>query len=153
MKIIKHLGFIILLLATTTTFAQPAQKKKEKIKALKIGFLTEQLDLTPAESEKFWPIYNHFQAAKKSLMSRPLKSKVENMSDAELNQLLQDQLDRQEQVIALRRKLIQDLKPVLPLKKIVMLEFAEKKFKRELLSRMRKKKGIKAKQKGKKKRI
>ena len=69
------------------------------------------------------------------------------MNDAELNQYLQAQLDRQEQILALKRKLIQDLRPVLPLRKIVKLEFVEKKFRRELLHRLGQKKGIKAQKK------
>ena len=147
MRILKHLGMFFLLLAATATFAQPNQKKKAKIKALKIGFFTEHLDLTPAESEKFWPIYNKFEADKQSFGKKPSKPKIESMNDAELNQFLADQLDRQEQMLTLKRKLIQDLRPALPLRKIVKLEFVEKRFRRELLHRLGKKKGIKAREK------
>jgi len=147
MNAIKHLGLLILLLATTVSFAQPTQKKKEKIKALKIGFITEHLELTPSESEKFWPIYNQFEADRHSLGNRNSKPNIETMNDAELNQLLQNQLDRQEQIIALKRKLIQDLRPVLPLRKIVKLQFVERKFKRELLHRLGKNKGKKTREK------
>ena len=30
----------------------------EKLTAYKIAFFTRNLDLTPAEAEKFWPVYN-----------------------------------------------------------------------------------------------
>ena len=33
---------------------------KDKIRAAEIGYLSKQLELTPAEAEKFWPIYNEF---------------------------------------------------------------------------------------------
>jgi len=144
MKILKHLGVFLLLLATAVAFGQPNDKKKEKIKALKIGFITEHLQLTPEESEKFWPIYNAFEAGRHSLGNKPSKHQVDKMNDQELNQLLQEHLNRQEQMLVLKRKLIQDLRPVLPLRKIVKLEFVEKRFRRELLHRLRNKKAKKA---------
>lgn len=32
----------------------------EKIKALKIAFITQRLQLTPEEAQKFWPIYDQY---------------------------------------------------------------------------------------------
>ena len=32
----------------------------EKIQSLKIAFITQKLQLTPDEAEKFWPIYNQY---------------------------------------------------------------------------------------------
>ena len=31
------------------------------MQALKIAFITQRLDLTSAEAEKFWPIYNEYE--------------------------------------------------------------------------------------------
>ena len=50
-----------LFIVLTFCFSTNAQKRKghkEKIKLLKISYLTEQLDLTSLEAEKFWPVYN-----------------------------------------------------------------------------------------------
>lgn len=33
----------------------------EKMKTEKIAFLTSAMDLTPAEAEKFWPVYNDME--------------------------------------------------------------------------------------------
>ena len=41
--------------------AQGKKGSREKIKALKVAYLTEQLNLTSSEAEKFWPIYNRFE--------------------------------------------------------------------------------------------
>jgi hypothetical protein len=35
-------------------------QRQEKIQALKIAFITQKLKLTPAEAEKFWPVYNQY---------------------------------------------------------------------------------------------
>src|SRR6478609_4899475 len=39
---------------------QQNEHAKEKIKAARIGLITQRLGLTPEQAEKFWPIYNEF---------------------------------------------------------------------------------------------
>lgn len=36
-------------------------EQKERMKKLKIAYITEELNLTSVESEKFWPVYNEQQ--------------------------------------------------------------------------------------------
>jgi hypothetical protein len=36
------------------------ETKAEKIQALKIAFITNKLQLTPDEAQKFWPVYNQY---------------------------------------------------------------------------------------------
>jgi len=59
----KYLLFLIALFGSFTfVFAQNANSQRsEKIKALKIAFLTQKLQLTSAEAEKFWPVYNQYE--------------------------------------------------------------------------------------------
>jgi hypothetical protein len=35
--------------------------KAEKIQSLKIAFITQKLQLTPDEAQRFWPVYNQYQ--------------------------------------------------------------------------------------------
>lgn len=50
--------FFLLALAGNIT----AQKtSSEKIQSLKIAFITERLQLTSSEAQKFWPIYNDYE--------------------------------------------------------------------------------------------
>ena len=57
-----------LLLSAAAVVAQPKmgdradlEQKKEKIEAIKVAYLTEELELTVAESQAFWPVYNERQ--------------------------------------------------------------------------------------------
>ncbi|MBA3987465.1 MAG: hypothetical protein H0X63_13050, partial [Flavobacteriales bacterium] len=84
----------LFLLFTLTIHAQG--DKGEKIKALKAAFITQQLNLSSAEAEKFWPIYNSFQERKYALKLREreeIKSKIKNnistMNDEEANAILE----------------------------------------------------------------
>ena len=43
------------------------QSAKDKIEALRIAFISQQLNLTPEEAQKFWPVYNAYRNESESL--------------------------------------------------------------------------------------
>src|SRR5437879_9747223 len=43
---------------------------KEKIKAARIGLITQRLGLTPEQAQKFWPIYNEFSQKRTELVTQ-----------------------------------------------------------------------------------
>ena len=60
MKYIQFILLSIFLSFAINASSQPHEKMKE-IKALKIGFITESLELTQDEAAEFWPVYNLHQ--------------------------------------------------------------------------------------------
>jgi hypothetical protein len=44
-----------------------AQDNGEKIQALKIAFITQKLQLTPSEAQRFWPVYDQYQTEIRNL--------------------------------------------------------------------------------------
>ncbi len=38
-----------------------SDKKQQDIQALKVAFISKELDLTPDEAQKFWPVYNQYE--------------------------------------------------------------------------------------------
>jgi hypothetical protein len=66
-EIMKRTFFILLVSLTFASTAQdvgedaqPDVAVKDKIKAARIGLITQRLSLTPEQAEKFWPLYNEF---------------------------------------------------------------------------------------------
>ena len=43
------------------------QKKQEKIQALYVAYVTQQLALTPEEAQKFWPVHAQFTSELKAV--------------------------------------------------------------------------------------
>ena len=39
----------------------PSDKKTQEIEALKVAFISRDLELTPEEAQKFWPVYNDYE--------------------------------------------------------------------------------------------
>jgi len=117
----------------------------EKMKALKTAHITDQLDLTSAEAEKFWPIYNEFDAKLMELRNKQrgeFKGKlrdgaVNQLSDKEANEMIDKMLDMKTKELTYRKELVANLRGVIPPQKIIKLHRAEESFKRMLLKRLK----------------
>jgi len=123
-----------------------SNEKRAKIKAFKVGYLTEKLSLTSEEAAKFWPVYNDFQERKHALRQevfgdrKKQKKNIDSLSDAELEKMVDSRMELKEKMLALEKKFHIKIKEVLPIKKVFLLGKAEKSFKREIIKRMRKRK-------------
>ena len=136
---------VILVLANSFTFAQGNQEKREKIKALKVAFLTEKLALSSEEAQKFWPIYNAFEEKQFEIRYKKLKglgnqlkdNNEEKISDKEALQLIAQFESYEDELHGLKKKFSKDLLVVLSPKKVILLKKYEDEFNRKLLRQMR----------------
>lgn len=136
---------IIVLLLSVHSFAQPPMgEKKEQIKALKVGFITNELSLTPDEAAKFWPIYNAFDDKQFELRHQKMRAfkdrmndDLDKMSDKEAAALLAQMESNEDELYQNRKKFIASIKGVLPPIKIIKLKKAEDDFNRKLLQQYR----------------
>ena len=151
--------FLILFILSAGVYAQKPNMgnngKKgpnhEKIKALKTAHITQELDLTSAEAEKFWPIYNAFDSKKMILRKEnrsTYKSKIKNggidsLTDKEANEIIDRKLKMKATELEYQKQLISDLRNVIPPTKIIKLQRAEESFKRLLLEQLKHRKGKK----------
>ena len=141
----KKITTLIVLIFTMVSFGQPERgKMREKIKAEKIAFITQQLDLSADEAEKFWPIFNTFEASTEDIKKtylRPMQQKLRgntNVSDTEANKLLDNLIIAENKTYEAKVKLVNDLKSAIPAKKIIKLKAVEEAFNRKLLERLKK---------------
>lgn len=71
----KMITLFTLIIIGTSLQAQPPQKREE-LEALRIAYISKQLELTPAEAEKFWPVYNHFQTLQRNMMREQREKQI-----------------------------------------------------------------------------
>jgi hypothetical protein len=124
------------LFVTNFGFAQKNGEKGERIKALWVAFITQELDLSADESAKFWPIYNEYTETERDLMKskRKLSRKpISEMSDAEMEAQFNQSLNIDEKIIALKRSYYPKLKTAIPASKIAKLPAAEREFKKKII--------------------
>ena len=107
-----------------------------KIEAQKIAFITRFLDLTPEESQKFWPVYNEYSAKEKEM--RPdFKKRPKNLTEEEANEMIDNFFENEQMRLNLIKNYYEKFKMILPAVKVVKLHFAERRFKEELLRRIK----------------
>ncbi|WP_299364305.1 sensor of ECF-type sigma factor [Winogradskyella sp.] len=139
----KKLIPILILFFSLSTFAQGGDKMKERIKAQKIAFISDQLDLSEEEAQGFWPIYNAYEDTVEGIRSseiRTVRMKIRqnpDMSEAEANQLISQLIKAEENILAAKIKLVNDLKKVLSSVKILKLRAVEDQFNKRLLDKLK----------------
>lgn len=147
----KKLALLILILmfGLNKLAAQHNNEKHENFRAYKIAYITQQLDLSPDEAEKFWPLYNAFGKQfyqLKVIGTRDIKRKIkesggmETLSEGKANEYVSILLNTEEEIVKLKKKFYDQLKNVLTPNKILKLYNAENEFNRKLLSEFRKNK-------------
>ncbi|TDP02178.1 sensor of ECF-type sigma factor [Flavobacterium sp. 245] len=144
---IKNILPIILFLVSFSFYAQSGKtdEKREKIKAYKVSFLTTELELTPTEAEKFWPIYNAYDDRQFELRHQKMKAYLERLNDDNINSisekeaavLLSQMESTDKELYLLREKYNSNLKRILSAKKILKLKKSEDDFNRKLLKQYR----------------
>ncbi|RTY95181.1 sensor of ECF-type sigma factor [Flavobacterium sp. GT3R68] len=144
---LKNILLILLLLVSFSSFAQGGRMrgKKEQVKALKVAFLTNELSLSTAEAEKFWPVYNAFDDKQfelrhqkmRAYMDRMDDGSVEKMSEKEAATFLVQMENTEDELYQLRKKFVSNLKGILSPVKIIKLKKAEEDFNRKLLKQYR----------------
>ena len=131
---------ILVLLSSLFATAGIAQKNRsdDRIKAMRVGFITEMLDLTPEEAQQFWPVYNEYESEKRNLRKSHREimrsgKNIEELSDSEVESMINAYLAYEENQLALNKQLVTDLRNVIPAKKIAKLIKAEKAFKEKIV--------------------
>ncbi|WP_340076889.1 sensor of ECF-type sigma factor [Leptobacterium sp. I13] len=146
-KYITFLSVVLFFILVSKTQAQ--EYKRDRIKSLKIAFITEKLSLTTEEAEKFWPVYNTYDDNVYDLRNvklRDIKNKLRNgsfqtMSESDAKKVLDEIEAIESQIHNEQKKLTQNLRSVISAKKIILLKKVEDDFNRELLKRLRERKG------------
>jgi hypothetical protein len=141
------LTFLVLVFCPGLLSAQPGRQQRpltERLESLKIAFITEKLQLSPEESQQFWPLYNQFEAEKDDLKTKVIREGAASpldMDESEADQFLEDYLDLKQQELDLEREYIQKMKSVLPQQKIVLLIRAQRDFQKRILQILRNREG------------
>jgi hypothetical protein len=147
MKVNKLIPLFVLLIAvSSSTFAQRnrfSQEDIDKFRSRKISFITEKLQLTPEEAQKFWPIYN--MAEKENWDNQNKRNEIEfkvntdkgNLSDKEIIDLTKQMVETYKTEGLMREKYNKKYLEVLPPKKVLKLYQSEQEFLRHMFDDFR----------------
>ncbi|GAA3654192.1 sensor of ECF-type sigma factor [Flavivirga jejuensis] len=123
-----------------------AQQQREKIKALKISFITEKLDLTEQEAQQFWPVYNNYDKITSKIkyqdirsVRKEIRNNIDTMTDEKARNLITKLNEAEKTLHKHRMELSSKLLKIISPKKIILLKVAEEDFKRKILDHYKKK--------------
>ena len=137
----KKILLILLITISVNSFAQDSNRQ-DRIKALKIAFITERLELTETEAQKFWPIYNAFDAENQKLRKENAikfrKTDFESMSEQDAKTHLKEMMETDSMRYQLRQEFVSDLLNILPAKKIIILKATEDAFNKRMMEQFKK---------------
>jgi hypothetical protein len=128
-------------------FSQPTGRKfgepwRKELQAEKIAFITTSLDLTPAEAQVFWPVYNERQKKEDAVLEARrniiinMRLNLDKLSEKEISRLSDQFVTTNLDEAKLSQEYHEKYKKILSAKKVMLLYQAEMQFKNKLLNRL-----------------
>ncbi len=139
----------MILLLTPGFNLLKAQEKREnddrwdKFRAEKVSFLTDKLQLTPSEAQKFWPVYNELEQKRweAQKLRRDLEIKVyeaeATLSKKDVIQLTRDYSSSLQKEAEVNVKYNEEFLKVLPPEKVLLLYKSENEFRMHMIRKFR----------------
>ncbi|HEY4786501.1 MAG TPA: hypothetical protein VIH57_10650 [Bacteroidales bacterium] len=142
------LTFVLTIAGVIFCGTSKAQENDEninvsRIQAQRVAFFTERLNLTPGEAEKFWPIYNEYDAKRAKLSAEEnrlinlFKENRASMTDKEIDNDIKKIFETRKAITALNEEYFQKFRQVLPARKVMKLIITETQFRVWLLNKLR----------------
>jgi hypothetical protein len=143
----KFISVCLILLVSAAAFAQQHGQRgnkedwREKVRAEKVAFLTQELSLTEAEAQAFWPVYNDVQEKTREAFKVQWEA-FKKLSDAlesgegSVDALLNDYLAAKAACEKVESDALPRYKQVLPVEKVAKLILAEEKFRHQQIGRL-----------------
>ena len=97
-------------------------KKEEKIQALKIAFITQKLELTSEEAQRFWPVYDRYEGELRQVITEHQNG---------------DAIDAEEKVLNIKKRYRPEFIKVIGQPKMNTLFNAEREFRGVLVRHLK----------------
>ncbi len=143
----RTLLMMLLCASSLTAFAQEddlqlPDDRIQEIKTQKIAFLTQRMDLSPEDAQKFWPVYNQYDkevdAVRKDMREFHKNLKHDDqITEGEAATAIDKELGARQKELDIRKKYATEFSKTIGAIKTMRLGKAEREFNRELLKRVR----------------
>jgi len=139
---------LALLLTTFLSFGQHNKESREKIKALKVAYLTQELKLNAIEAQQFWPLYHKHKEKIENYQEKGRSKfrkfrKLENLEEVEAKKLVFLKATLDKKIIIEKELFISEVSAFLSYNKIMKLYLSEREFARKLMRKYGKGRKIK----------
>jgi len=116
---------------------------RDKIRSAEVAYLAQQLDLTPEEAQKFWPIYNNYTREVEQLIIERRRSRQQDKKDdAAARQALDKEMDIEQKMLDVRKRYNQEFLKALPARKASNVFKVEREFRGQLIRQLKERNAV-----------
>ncbi|MDG1350857.1 MAG: hypothetical protein P8P80_07150 [Crocinitomicaceae bacterium] len=143
----RNLLMVCMIVSSFPLFAQKKEhknEKKERIEAARVSFVTKKLELTPEESQAFWPLVNEMEAeirtSRKAIKEqfKSVKEEDAKIDDETYKSLLEDMHDQHFLMVKIKNDYSKKIGAIIGYEKAFKFEVeVQKEFKKQLMDRMK----------------
>ncbi|MGM9741000.1 MAG: hypothetical protein ACI3ZP_10395 [Candidatus Cryptobacteroides sp.] len=141
--------FLAVTIAIVLMSAQPSsaccahdKDSHDRMRAERVAYLTAAMDLTPAEAEKFWPVYNDMEKARKEAFRKVMvaydalkKALDEGKPEKEISTLLNRYVEAMKTSRDVEARFTPQLTRIVSVEKVAKLFVGEEEFRRMQIGR------------------
>lgn len=131
------LAAILLAGIQTLSIGQDGARIRERIRAERVAVFTDVLKLNAEEAQVFWPVYNAFLDDRDKIQDEIKGIRRDNLSDAEAEAQVKKHLELRQRELDLEKDLVQKLRKVISMQKIVKIPEAERVFRQNVLEKVK----------------
>ena len=107
---------------------------QKKLNAMRVAFITRELDLSADEAKDFWPVYDAYTAERRTLRKENRSATPKSgMTPVEAEEMIEGSFENDAKEIELKKKYYGQLKGVIPVEKVAKLSAAEREFRKKIL--------------------
>lgn len=110
-------------------------QRRERVETIKIGYITQKLDLTPEEAQRFFPVYNQYAAEIKEVNEA---QRFNNLSE----------LEREDKILSIRKKYNSEFRKAISAEKVNDFFALEKDFRQIVQKELQERKMMRQKMRG-----
>lgn len=133
----RHIPFLLIILSASQGIAQDKQMEnirdargRERIRAAHAAYVTQRLELTPSEAEKFWPVYREYTEKRREIRQQLHDARRSGMDETKLLDL---HLKIKQQELDLEKKYTDRLQKIISPDKVLKLRQAQLDFRKLIL--------------------
>ena len=145
----KNLALVLFtVIISSTLFAQPKdfKERKAKLDAMRVAFITDELELTPEEAQVFWPVFNErnnkVENLRREMMETMFELKnqgkdLDDLTDSEIEKMMKMRFQNEKEIAKINEEYHSKLVETVGLRKTAKLYISEMHFQRKLIERSR----------------
>jgi Spy/CpxP family protein refolding chaperone len=135
-------GLLLCLFSQAKAQDNDNPELRDKIRSAEVAYLSQQLNLTPDEAQKFWPIYNNYTREVEQLIAerrrnRQADKQADKKDDAAARQSLNTEMDIEQRMLDVRKRYNQEFLKALPARKAGNVFKAEREFRGQLIRQLK----------------